>query len=246
MERIIREKRRQSSSSSISRNGVDGQEVYQVVKHALQEQGYEASREAPAQSAGLDKEGILAAVKEAYEEYKPEIELQQFGLERDEILEVLKEGLEDYQSNRALPESHGISKDEVMDAMQQALQHFTPPAPVTELGGIKEELLATVRDCLEDLRPAVQTVSSSREVGITREAVLDAVKEGLATHGPSAPREIEIGRQDLFDAVRSGLDGSERLFGEQVLSRLQELVDNMHVEFKQYSAANGRDTEQVL
>ncbi|TKA73927.1 hypothetical protein B0A49_04754, partial [Cryomyces minteri] len=246
MERIIREKRRQSSSSSISRNGVDGQEVYQVVKHALQEQGYEASREAPAQSVGLDKEGILAAVKEAYEEYKPEIELQQFGLERDEILEVLKEGLEDYQSSRPLPESHGISKNEVMDAMQQALQHFTPPAPVTELGDIKEELLATVRDCLEDLRPAVQTVSSSREVGVTREAVLDAVKEGLATHGPSAPREIEIGRQDLFDAVRLGLDGSERLFGEQVLSRLQELVDNMHVEFKQYSAANGRDTEQVL
>jgi len=75
--------------------------------------------------------------------------------------------------------------------------------------------------------------------------MLDAVKQGLSTHGPGAPREIEISREDLFEAVRAGLDHSG-ISPEQVWNRLHELVDAMRSEFKSYSAANGRDTEQVL
>lgn len=247
MDRVIREKRRQSSSSSLSRNTVDSQEVYDVVKHALTERGLD--RPSAHVNPGLDKEAILNAVKEAYESYKPEIELQQFGLERDEILQCLREGLEDYRNSAPSPEPTGVSKEEVMDAIHEAFQHFNPPAPINEAHEIREEMLGAVRECLEEFKPTMAITAASQDHEITKEIVLDAVKEGLANHDPNGPREIEISREDLFEAVKAGLEGSRTPlegYGEQVMTRLQELVDDMRGEFKSYSSANGRDTEQVL
>ena len=266
MEHVIRENRRQSSSSIVSRNAVDSQEVYGVVKHALAEHDFsygsgalQAHPGTPATGAELvQKEEILAAVKEAYETYKPEIELQQFGLERDEILQCLREGLEDYRNSARehldRGADHGISRDEIMDAVQEAMQNFTPPAPVSEAHEIREEVLLAVRECLEDYKPPAAAPAefngaSSRDIQSTTEAVLDAVRDGFAMHGPAAPRELEISREDLFEAVKAGLEQSSEPLGpngEQILSPLHGLVEEMRVEFKQYSAANGRDTEQVL
>ncbi|OCL01476.1 hypothetical protein AOQ84DRAFT_350600 [Glonium stellatum] len=246
LDRVIREKRRQSSSSNLSRNTVDSQEVYDVVKHALAERGLD--HPSAHANSGLDKEAILNAVREAYEAYKPEIELQQFGLERDEILQCLREGLEDYR-NSAPPESTGVSKEEVMDAIHEAFQHFNPPAPINEAHEIREEMLGVVRECLEEFKPTMAVSAPPQDFEITKEIILDAVKEGLANHDPNGPREIEISREDLFEAVKAGLEGSHTPlegFGEQVMTRLQELVDDMRSEFKSYSSANGRDTEQVL
>ena len=277
MEHVIRENRRQSSSSSvISRGAIDSQEVYGVVKHALAEHDFSygsgALQAHPDTSRGalVQKEEILAAVKNAYEAYKPEIEVQQFGLERDEILQCLREGLEDYRSSSAAEaNSHGqgasnISREEIMDAVQEAMQNFTPPAPVSEAHEIREEVLLTVRECLEDYKPIpsqqqqqqppptalhAESGLSAHDIQATTEAVLDAVRDGFAIHGPAAPRELEISREDLFEAVKAGLEQSSEPLGpngEQILSPLHGLVEEMRVEFKQYSAANGRDTEQVL
>ncbi|KAF2495176.1 hypothetical protein BU16DRAFT_581917 [Lophium mytilinum] len=247
MDRLIREKRRQSNSSMMSRNSVDSQEVYQVVKQALAERGLD--RAPVTADSSLDKEAILSAVREAYEAYKPEIELQQFGLERDEILQCLKEGLEDYRNSNSTRDQDAISREEVMDTIHEAFQNFTLPAPPNEAHEIREEVLCAVRECLEEFKPAMNAQPPSFDHAVTRELVAGAVKDTLANHDFNAPRELEISREDLFDAVKAGLEGSSTPmggYGEQVMTSLKEVVNNMREEFKSYSSANGRDTEQVL
>ncbi|KAI9692801.1 MAG: hypothetical protein M1820_009349 [Bogoriella megaspora] len=245
MNRVIREKRRESGSSIVSRSSVNNEEVYQIVRHALAEHREADEARALVPASNIEKEEIVAAVKQACEDFKPDITMEMHGLEREEVLEVLKEGMDEYQ---ARSEQSNINREEIMDAVHQAMQHFNPPAPPTELGEIKEEVLAAIRESLDEIRPLPQP-PMRRDSDLTRETVVDAIKEGLNAHGPSAPRELEISRDDLFEAVKMGLDDARSPFGrygEQVMNQLHELVEGMRIEFKQYSAANGRDTEQVL
>lgn len=238
MENLIREKRRQSSSSVSSRRSIDGQEVYAAVKNALVEFPVPTQQQP---NPGIEREEILEAVREAWETYKPEIELQNFGLERDEILTCLKEGLQSYKS--------GTTYDEVLDAVREGLQDFRPPAPIeSEANLTREEMLMCVRECLDTYEFPVAAPSVTREIEITREDVLEAVKEGLLHQAPIT-REIEFNREDLFDAVKAGIEGVPTPMGgvgEKVMEKMEELIDDMRVEFKQYSVANGGDTEQVL
>ena len=249
MDRVMHERRRQSSSSSISRSTVDSQEVYHAVKAALNEMPLNNQIAVQQPGTGIEREEILEAVREAWETYKPEIELQNFGLERDEILQCLKEGLQEYQPQNESKELGGASYEEVMDAVREGLKHFKPPAPVeTEASITREEILMTMRECLESFDFPAPKAEPPRESEITREDVLDAVKEGLSTQGPII-REVEVNRDDLFDAIKAGLEGVPTPMagvGEQVLEKMQDLIDEMRGEFKQYSSANGHDTEQVL
>ena len=249
MENVMRERRRQSSSSTVSRATADSQEVYTAVRNALAEIPFKQQVALQQPGPGIEREEILEAVREAWETYKPEIELQNFGLERDEILECLKEGLQQYQPREESKNVEGARYEEVLDAVREGLQNFKPPAPVENEASItKEELLMTVRECLESFEFPTSQIGTSREPEITREDVLDAVKEGLSTQAPVS-KEIEFNRGDLFEAVRAGLEGAATPMGglgEQVLDKMQDLSDGMRLEFKQYSAANGGDTEQVL
>ncbi|KAL8867976.1 MAG: hypothetical protein Q9174_005303, partial [Haloplaca sp. 1 TL-2023] len=244
MEEILREKRRQSSASSISRSSADSQEVYTAVRNALSEIPFQQLAQQNQQS-GIGREEILDAVREAWETNKPEIELQNFGLERDEILQCLKEGLQEYRPAEQSKDFEGISYDEVLEAVHEGLQHFKPPPVEAEPTITRDEILSTVRECLDSFEFPASNVGTLREPEITREDVLDAVKEGLSAQQP----EIEINRDDLFEAVRAGLEGSKTPMGgvgEQVLDKMEDLIEGMRSEFKQYSAANGGDTEQVL
>ena len=249
MDRVMQERRRQSSSSAISRSTIDNQEVYLAVKNALSEMPIQQQVAVQQGGSGIEREEILEAVREAWETYKPEIELQNFGLERDEILQCLKEGLQEYQPQEQSKELGGVSYEEVLEAVQEGLKKFKPSLPVeTEASITKEEILMTVRECLESFDFPNHNHGRDREIEITREDVLDAVKEGLSAQAPVS-REIEFNRDDLFDAVKAGLEGAPTPMagvGEQVLDKIQDLIDGMRGEFKQYSAANGRDTEQVL
>ena len=249
MDNVMRERRRQSSASSVSRNTVDSQEVYTAVKNALSEIPLQQQLAMNDHGSGIEREEILEAVREAWETYKPEIELQNFGLERDEILQCLKEGLQEYQPRDQTKAPGGASYEEILDAFREALQHFKPPAPVeTEATVTREEILMTVRECLDGFEFPTSSLGVPREAEMTREDVLDAVKEGLSTQAPIS-KEIEFNRDDLFEAVRAGLEGAPTPMGgvgEQVLDKMQDLIDGMKGEFKQYSAANGGDTEQVL
>lgn len=245
---LMREKRRQSSSSVSSRRSVDGQEIYSAVKNALSEYPPQQQLALQNPGSGIEREEILEAVREAWETYKPEIELQNFGLEREEILQCLKEGLHDYQQQEQSKDLGGASYEEVLDAVKEGLHDFKPPAIETEASITKEEILMTVRECLETFEFPVSTLGTIREPEITREDVLDAVKEGLSTQAPVS-KEIDFNRDDLFEAVKAGLEGSHTPMGgvgEKVLDKMEDLIDGMRVEFKQYSVANGGDTEQVL
>lgn len=225
-------------------SGPNGEEIFALVKHALSEQQESTSREVGPVNTGLERDDVLEAVKDGLKDFEPNIELQQFGLERDEILTVLKEGLEDYQANRPEPAGPGIDKAEVFEAMQEAMRDFQPASP-DQLQSVRDEILAEVRNALEEFRTTPNAPALDDEA--TRAGILDAVRQGFSEQGPT--RELEISRDDLFDAVKSSLDGTTipfNSFGEQVLQQLHELVDGMRGEFKQYSAANGRDTEQVL
>ncbi|KAF2158064.1 hypothetical protein K461DRAFT_290318 [Myriangium duriaei CBS 260.36] len=248
MESLIAESARQSSTLIQSKGNTSSEDMYAMVKHALAEHG-----DALVQSHGqldFDKEEILTAVRTACDNFKPEIELQQYGLERDEILEVLKEGLAEYRSSADSEQLSMVNKQEVFDAMHEALQSVQMPQPVLDTHTIRAEMLSSIRECLEEFRSAEPgALTGSLDDGSTRELINDAIRTGLAEHADTTSRVMEISRDDLFDAVKAGLDGSSIPFGgfgEQVLQQLHELVDGMKLEFKQYSAANGRDTEQVL
>ena len=249
LESLMREKRRQSSSSIMSRHSVDSQEVYTAVKNALSEFPMQQQVALRHPESGIEREEILEAVREAWETYKPEIELQNFGLERDEILQCLKEGLQQYQPQEQAKDLGGASYDEVLDAVREGLQDFKPPMPVeTEASITREEILMTVRECLETFDFPASNIGVVREPEMTRDDVLDAVKEGLSSQAPVS-KEIEFNREDLFDAVKAGLERVPTPMGgvgEKVLDKMEDLIDGMRVEFKQYSVANGGDTEQVL
>lgn len=249
MENLMREKRRQSSSSMTSRHSVDSQEVYTAVKNALSEFPLQQQLALREPGSGIEREEILDAVREAWETYKPEIELQNFGLERDEILECLKEGLQQHQPQSQTQNIGGATYEEVLDAVREGLQHFKHPAPIeTEASVTREEILMTVRECLDNYDFPTSNLGATRELEMTRDDVLHAVKEGLSSQAPVA-KEIEFNREDLFEAVKAGLEGAPTPMGgvgEKVLDKMEDLIDGMRVEFKQYSVANGGDTEQVL
>ena len=249
MENLMREKRRQSSSSVTSRHSVDSQEVYTAVKNALSEFPMQQQVALHHPQSSIEREEILEAVREAWETYKPEIELQNFGLEREEILQCLKEGLRQYQPQEQAKDLGGVSYDEVLDAVREGLQDFKAPTPIdTEASITREEILVTVRECLETFDFPASNVGVVREPEMTRDDVLDAVKEGLSNQA-SLSKEVEFNREDLFDAVKAGLEGAPTPMGgvgEKVLDKMEDLIDGMRVEFKQYSVANGGDTEQVL
>jgi hypothetical protein len=255
MDRILRENRRQSSSSTVSPNTVDYQEIYNAVRAAVNEKH---NSEQP----GLEKEHIIEAVKEAWETYKPDIELQHFGLEREEMLACLKEGIEEYAPQDS-GRSVSATREEVFKAVVEGLKHFSPPQVETEVSISRDEICDAVRDCLEEFEFPSAPLQEPRENDITRDDMVGAVREGLSNfdftaNATALSRDISGGltRDDLFDAVKAGLQNAPLpmgTFGEQVLERLQEIMESMRIEFqavsdeaKQNVAAHGRDTEQVL
>lgn len=232
MDKVMRERRRQSISSTMTRTTVDNNEVYDVVKHALAEYS--------PQAASMDQEAILSAIREAFEAYKPNIDVETIGLDRDEVLDCLREGLQDYRGS-------GATKEEIEQIVQESLQHTKLPPPINEAHEIREEVIMAVRECLEELRPAFAHNSSPSD-SLSREALYEVVKEALLSHNPGS-QELEIPQESLYGAVKAALESSGIMpvgTDGAVMQRLQSLVDDMHSEFQSYSSAGGRDTEQVL
>lgn len=233
-------------------------------------------REPPRDSAA-EREELLAAIKEAWEDCKPEIALEHFGLERDEILDTLKEGFRSYQPQNPAPLDPGATYEQVIEAVQKGLADFQPPRIEPAPSITKEEVSAAIQECLGNFEfrlPAAppadngatdttrELVLSAIEEGMTKHApalsehddlskddILDAVREALDRHAPNMNKEIEFNREDLFDAIKACLEGEQNPLGgmgERVVEAMHEFLGSMKTEFQQYSAANGRDTEQVL
>jgi DNA repair exonuclease SbcCD ATPase subunit len=233
MEEVMRERRRQSISSTMSRNTVDTQEVRDVVKHVLEEQGLD-------QGLLMDKESIVSAIREAYEAYKPNSEIQQFGLDRSEILQCLQEGLQGYQG------AAGVTKEDIEQTLQHAIQQIEFPTPINEAHEVREEVIMAVRECLEEFKPSLVPHQPQVDNAML-ELILETIREGTAH--PDRNMTLEIPPEALTEAIKAALESSNlrtEASDDEVTQRLQSLVDDMHSEFKAYSSANGRDTEQVL
>ncbi|KAK2780075.1 chromosome segregation atpase [Colletotrichum kahawae] len=229
MDEVLREHRRQSANSVSSReSAVDYQEIYNAMRAALRD-----SQASQPKSPDLSREDVIDAVRNAWENYKPEVENQDLGLGREEILEYLKEGLQDYVK----PDRHpvGASREEVFQAVVEGLKHFVPPRVDTPASLSRDEILDAVRECLEEFEFPVAPSAFNQE--LTREDMIHAVKEGLSG----------------FDLPTAGSLVPHQTSNDEIVSRLQEILDYMRGEFQAASeeakhtmAAGSRDTEQLL
>ncbi|KAL6892293.1 hypothetical protein GGI43DRAFT_413643 [Trichoderma evansii] len=223
LSQVLREHRRQSQASApMQKLTIDYQEIYAALRTALKD--IDASKEMP----DLNREDVLEAVREAWENYKPEIEVQQIGLERDEILECLKEGLENQMPPAA-------TRDEILTAVVEGLKHYVPPQMDTAASMSRDEIIEAVRECLEEFEFPVAPSALGNE--LTREDMLRAVKEGL--------NDLDLGgRSNALVPTRNN---------DEISAKLHELMDFMKMEFRAVSdeaknnvAAHGRDTDHLL
>ena len=227
---VLREHRRQSAqSAATSKSLVDYQEIYNAMRAALRDN--EASR---GEMPDLSRDDVIEAVRDAWENYKPEIEVQQIGLERDEVLACLREGLQEYAPRDERPAA--ATRDEVFTAVVEGLKHFVPPQMDTPASMSRDEIIEAVRDCLEEFEFPVAASALGADANISREDMVHAVREGL--------NELDIPRGGAM-VSHSG--------NEEIIERLQDLMGYIKLEFRAVSqeakdnvAANGRDTEQVL
>ncbi|KAH8906572.1 hypothetical protein BR93DRAFT_927414 [Coniochaeta sp. PMI_546] len=212
---LIKEHRRQSAATAQAAakiNAVDYHEIYNAMRAALKD-----SQAQKPPTRELSREDVIEAVKEAWENYKPEIEIQQIGLERDEILACLQEGL------RANPRQEWATRDEVFEAVVEGLRHFTPPRVETQASLSRDEILEAVRECLEEFEFPVAEAALGEGV-VSREDVLDAVKEGLHAH------DSKITREEVLDAVQEGLHERGGVDG---ISK-EDVLDAVHVALESY------------
>ncbi|KAG5980851.1 hypothetical protein E4U55_003563 [Claviceps digitariae] len=225
---VLREHRRQSAQSQSSQKPVvDYQEIYNALRAALRDN--EASQD---NIPDLSRDDVIEAVRDAWENYKPEIEVQQLGLERDEVLACLKQGLRDYAPRDDRPEA--ATREEVFKAVVEGLKHFTPPQVDTPASLSRDEIIDAVRDCLEEFEFPVAASAIGND--LTHEDMVHAVREGL--------NELDLPRSDALMALPNN---------DEIVTRLQDIMEFMKLEFRAASdeakenlATNGRDTEQVL
>ncbi|KAM5449233.1 hypothetical protein MaudCBS49596_005059 [Microsporum audouinii] len=244
MEHIIQESTRNSTSTALARPIPDSQEIYSVVKRALNEIPLpQPQLPAPENEPGIQRDEILETVREAWETYKPEIELQNFGLEREEILECLTEGLKAYQPQKEPVDPEAVYQ-QVLDAVHNELENFKPPQIQPDISSIREVVVSAVQECLEGIEwPAPQVMEN--EDSLKRDDVLSAVQEGLSFQETlkrddvlsavqeclegiewPAPQVIEkedsLKRDDVLNAVQEGLSFQETLKRDDVLNAVQE------------------------
>ncbi|KAL3428220.1 chromosome segregation ATPase [Phlyctema vagabunda] len=251
MDGVLREHRRQSNSSAVSRSAVDYQEVYNAVRAAVNE------KPQTAQQPALEKDDIIEAVREAWENYKPDIELQHFGLEREELLATLKEGIQEYASQDSHQDG-GATREEVFTAVVEGLKHFSPPKVETEASLSRDEILDAVRECLEEFEFPSAPSAPIREDDMTRDIVQDAVRQCLeefefpaAPSAPPGPGEA-VTRELMLDAINEGLHNFEfpasaqegNITKDVILDAVDEVLHNF--EFPAPSQDSGISKDAVL
>ncbi|KAM0504376.1 hypothetical protein ACHAP8_002784 [Fusarium lateritium] len=225
---VLREHRRQSAASvNTQKSAVDYQEIYNAMRAAIQD-----NESTKSNLPDLSREDVIEAVRDAWENYKPEIEVQQIGLERDEILACLKQGMQEYSTRGDHPPA--ASRDDVLTAVVEGLQHYVPPQ-VDQPGTLsRDEIIDAVRDCLEEFEFPVAPGAGD----FTHEDMVDAVREGLQdldVHSSRALVPASSGNND---------DVSDRL--REIMEYLRQEFKTMSEEAKENVAATGRETEQVV
>lgn len=246
--RVMQDFSQQSQSVPSAGSMVDGQEIYNAVKSAMSDS---QALQLASQNQDIDKEDIIRAFKEAWDNYKPNIEVQHFGLERDELLACLREGIQEYAPQNT-DQQIGVTRDEVFAAVVEGLKHFSPSQVQNEPSLSREDILDAVRDCLEEFEFPAAPSTAPVVAEITRGDMLDAVREGLhtfefPTNNFSEIREPSGGlsREDIFDAVKESLSNLDLPSSEPAISRddifdaVKETLSNL--EFPSAESAVSRD-----
>ncbi|CAP91357.1 Pc13g02880 [Penicillium rubens Wisconsin 54-1255] len=203
----INESRQQSSDLSEFRSTMNSAAIYSVVKKALDE--FELPQpQAISRGAEMDREDILETVREAWETYKPEIEFNNFGLERDEILTCLEEGLKSYQPQH----EQAVTYDQVLAAVEDGMQKFIPPQIEHPPSISRDEIILTIRECLEKQPEPASRSLDEEHVGhlhSMRDEILDAVSKAMASHTEGSSKDSYdsgLGRDEIVSAVSDGLE----------------------------------------
>ncbi|KAN0083283.1 hypothetical protein V8E54_002371 [Elaphomyces granulatus] len=198
----------------------------------------------------ITRDDIVAALRECLEVFEfpslKALEQRDPGVTKEEILSVISEVVASQNALTRELAGSGVTREDVLGAVTEALAAHH--AAMKEM----EEPQVTSGDMVlaehAESMPELSTDKSDEPV-LSREEVLNAIAEGLASQA-AITREIELNKDDIYSAVSSGLQevasSTNINVGDQILNRLQELIQDMKTEFQQYSAANGRDTEQVL
>ena len=211
----------------------------------------EAGMQSFGQPHSFTKEDIVETIRECLGEHHfnatrsmHEEHLSPF---RDEILRAVTESVTSQNALTHDSLSSGLGREEILSAVSNGVEaHFAAAKGMEQSHITKDDVTNVVNSAL-----AAHNYANDTGVGSTlgREEILGAIAEGLENQNNST-REIELNKDDLMETIASGLQeaASSANFnvGEQVLERLQDLLEGMKEEFKQYSAANGKDTEQVL
>ncbi|QQK41664.1 chromosome segregation ATPase family protein [Penicillium digitatum] len=202
----INESRQQSSDLSEFRSTMNSAAIYSVVKKALDELEL-PQPQAKSQVAEMDREDILETVREAWETYKPEIEFNNFGLERDEILTCLEEGLKSYQPQH----EQAVTYEQVLAAVEDGMQKFIPPQIEHPPSISRDEIILTIRECLEKQPDPASRPLDEEQVGhlrSMRDEILDAISKAMASHneGSRSLDEEHVNhlyeiRDEILDAV---------------------------------------------
>ncbi|RKF74115.1 putative chromosome segregation atpase family protein, partial [Golovinomyces cichoracearum] len=243
VDHILREYRRQSTASIVSKTSVDHREVCKAVRDAIIEMD-------KSQSKSLEKEDILNAVRDAWECHKPEIKLQQFWPERDELLNCIKEGIQAFSPPNNTPVISGATREEVFEAVVKGLKCIPLPCVDTVANISREEILTAVRQCLEEFEfslPSSQNESS--DIGVTKNILLDAVKEGLKSFDFSSSiksslidTNLYLTRHEILEAIQDGFKGLEATAGTK---ELVNGVDESQKDFCEISNVNLIDKSEM-
>ncbi|KAJ5582156.1 hypothetical protein N7535_000776 [Penicillium sp. DV-2018c] len=227
----INESRQQSSHLSEFRSTMNSAAIYSVVKKALDELELPQPQNQP-RGVEMDREDILETVREAWETYKPEIEFNNFGLERDEILTCLEEGLKSYQPQH----EQAVTYDQVLAAVEDGMQKFIPPQIEHPPSISRDEIILTIRECLEKQPEPVTRSLDEEHVGhlnSMRDEILDAVANALASHneGFRSLDEEHVNhlysvRDEILDAVTAS-NAAPKTLDEEHINHLYSVRDEI-------------------
>ncbi|CAG8898292.1 unnamed protein product [Penicillium egyptiacum] len=231
----INESRQQSSNLSEFRSTMNSAAIYSVVKKALDEFEFPQSQ-AESRGAEMDREDILETVREAWETYKPEIEFNNFGLERDEILTCLEEGLKSYQPQH----EQAVTYDQVLAAVEDGMQKFIPPQIEHSPSISRDEIILTIRECLEKQpEPASRSLDEEHlgRLHSMRDEILEAVSKAMTSHaeGSRSLDEEHVNhlysiRDEILDAVTGTMAANNmqpKSLDEDHVNRLYSVRDEI-------------------
>lgn len=200
--------------------------------------------------SGLGRDEIVSAISDGLEaHFTTAKEMEEPRISRSDVINAVNDAFNAQHSALSTSVQPSISREEIISAIVDGIEIANKPQGSTSIS--RDEILAAIAEGLEKSNEAHQSALSAnvQQPTITREEVFNAVVDGIESSN-AMTREIELNKDDLMDAINAGLQEATHSgnlnVGGQVLERLQDVVDGMKEEFKQYSAANGKDTEQVL